>query len=324
VSLDLPAPVVAALQTMLDGISRSRLALAAASMSTAYRSGAHSAGVVTNQDTALAYAVSRMPATYAAVMRALHAVSARQPEFAPRTLLDLGAGPGSATLAASAHFPSISKQHLVEPNARMRSLAQRLVPSASIDMAVVDAGWASDAPADLVVASYVLAEQTIEGAQAIARAAYAATRDMLLLVEPGTPHGFARLSAARTTLIEAGATMIAPCPHAAPCPLVAPDWCHFRVRLPRSRDHIALKGAEAPFEDEPFCYLAVSRRPAVLPPIERLLRDPAVDKGAVSLTLCTPAGFDIRRVLRRNKAGYKAAKAISAGDMFPAEPGADE
>ena len=50
---------------------------------------------------ALAYALARMPATYAAVAAGLNALSEIKPDFAPATLLDVGAGPGTATWAAA-------------------------------------------------------------------------------------------------------------------------------------------------------------------------------------------------------------------------------
>ena len=86
------------------------------------------------------------------------------------------------------------------------------------------------------------------------------TRDTLLVVEPGTPAGYARIIALREHLIAAGAHVAAPCPHDGHCPLAAPDWCHFTQRLQRSRAHKQVKGAELPFEDEKFCLCRADAR----------------------------------------------------------------
>lgn len=49
---------------------------------------------------AAAYMAARMPACYAAVFKVLEEVSTRLPAFAPESMLDFGAGPGTAVWAA--------------------------------------------------------------------------------------------------------------------------------------------------------------------------------------------------------------------------------
>jgi ribosomal protein RSM22 (predicted rRNA methylase) len=66
----------------------------------------------------------------------------------------------------------------------------------------------------------------------------------------------------RRQLIEAGAHVLAPCPHDAPCPLAAPDWCHFSRRVARSRLHRLAKDADVPWEDESSSLSLASRQPA--------------------------------------------------------------
>ncbi len=105
--------------------------------------------------------------------------------------------------------------------------------------------------------------------RALAELMWAKTRDTLLVVEPGTPAGYARILALRTQLIASGAHVAAPCPHDDKCPLTAPDWCHFTQRLPRSRAHQQLKGAELAFEDEKFAYVALTRAPVAAAPRPR-------------------------------------------------------
>ena len=97
---DLPGALRAALDARLEGVSRRDLATRAARVSAAYRGGAGSSGVVLGPDDALAYALARLPATYAADVAAFSAAAEACPDFAPWRLLDAGAGPGTAAWAA--------------------------------------------------------------------------------------------------------------------------------------------------------------------------------------------------------------------------------
>jgi ribosomal protein RSM22 (predicted rRNA methylase) len=139
------------------------------------------------------------------------------------------------------------------------------------------------------------------------------TRDTLLVVEPGTPAGYKRIIALREHLVASGAHVAAPCPHDGACPLAAPDWCHFTQRLQRSRAHKQVKGADVPFEDEKFAYVALTRT-AIGQRLSRVLAQPAVGKAEVSAKLCTPGGLEIATVARRDKAAYAEARRWRWGD----------
>ena len=93
------------------------------------------------------------------------------------------------------------------------------------------------------------------------------------------------------------------------------DWCHFVQRLPRSRDHMALKGASVPFEDEKFSYLILQHEAAPAR-MARILRPPVIAKHAVSLSLCTERGLETRDVPKRDPAAYKRAKKADWGGAF--------
>src|SRR6185312_13937041 len=171
--------------------------------------------------------------------------------------------------------------------------------------------------ADLVVTSYALAELAPDKQTSTVGELWNACEGILALVEPGTPAGYARLLAARTALIAAGATILAPCPHALACPLVGEDWCHFSVRLPRSRDHRLAKGAEVPFEDERFSYL-IAARPGIAasPWRARVLAPPRTGKPGIALKLCGLDGQVEQRVAaKRDKPAYAAARRLGWGDV---------
>jgi len=314
----LPAELQTALSNRLEGLSRHDAAQRAARISRTYREGGSSDGIRSEID-ALAYALARMPATYAAVTAALNALCELRPDFAPRTLFDIGAGPGTASWAAMEAFPSLASFALADDNEALRSLALDLMRGS---LRLGDTNYqkgdarrllAAAEPADLVIASYLIGELDERERSEIAALAWERTRDTLLIVEPGTPTGFARIIALRAQLIAAAAHVVAPCPHDGQCPLTSPDWCHFTQRLPRSRAHMEIKGVDLPFEDEKFAYVAVMRDPPAQR-AARVLAQPVSSKAGITAKLCTPDGLAPITVPRRNKTDYARARRWRWGD----------
>jgi ribosomal protein RSM22 (predicted rRNA methylase) len=316
---DLPAELRAALDAKLQGLSRNDAAERAALISRTYRDGGNSGAIASAAD-ALAYAVARMPATYAAVTASLNALCELRPDFAPASLLDVGAGPGTASWAAAETFASLRGFALLDANSALRALALELCHDSTRLRGMTyhrgearAAALADAAQADLVVASYMIGEIGDAERSALAEQLWAKARDTLLIVEPGTPAGHARVIALRAQLIASGAHVAAPCPHDRACPLQAPDWCHFTQRLPRLRAHMQLKGAELPFEDEKFSYVALTRTPVARHPA-RVLAQPVVSKVEVAAKLCTADGLRIAKVPHRDKTTYARARRWRWGD----------
>jgi len=325
-SPDLPGSLRAALERMAHGLSRNDAAARAATISRTYRDGGNS-GTIRSDADALAYALARMPATYAAVTACLNALLDVRSDFQPESLLDVGAGPGTATWAAMLAYPSLQASTLLDANASLRRLALALsadqTPGKPLDyrQADVGSGLAAMPQSDLVVASYVVGELAEGARAAFATELWRTTRDTLLVVEPGTPAGYARIVALRAQLIAQGAHVVAPCPHDDPCPLVKPDWCHFAQRLSRSRAHKQIKGADLPFEDEKFSYVVLAREAIASRPA-RILAPPQVTKADMRLKLCRPDGNAvIASVPRRDKTAYARARRLGWGDAIdPVEP----
>jgi ribosomal protein RSM22 (predicted rRNA methylase) len=320
---DLPAELKSALDARLQGLSRNDAAGRAAVISQTYRGGGGSSAIRTETD-ALAYALARMPATYAAVTASLNALCEIKPDFAPKKLLDVGAGPGTATWAAAEAFSSLQDFTLLDANRALRALALDLgggsvrLRAMTYEHGEARAELAKADAADLVVASYMIGEIGDAEQKMLAELMWAKTRDTLLVVEPGTPAGYARILALRTQLIASGAHVAAPCPHNDKCPLTAPDWCHFTQRLPRSRAHQQIKGVELPFEDEKFAYVALTRAPIARHPA-RVLAQPVISKVEISAKLCTADGLTIAKVQRRAKADYARARRWRWGDAVMEE-----
>jgi ribosomal protein RSM22 (predicted rRNA methylase) len=309
-------------------VSRKAVAERAAAQSRTYRAGGGSQRIATAGD-ALAYAFTRLPATYAAVAAVFNAMGETLPAFAPRTLLDAGAGPGTAAFAAVQAFESLADIRLIDANAGLRNLALTLMAdaeSAALRRAAEIGSYrlgdalallADAEPADLVTASYAAGEIAAGGSTSdlarFTRLLWAATAGALVIVMPGTPDGYACMLRMRADLIAAGAHVAAPCPHDRSCPLQPPDWCHFAQRLPRSRDHLRVKGADVPFEDEKFSYAVLSRtRPQ--PVTARVLAPPHVTKIAVTAKLCKESGVESETAARRDPEAYRRFKSWRWGD----------
>jgi len=322
---DAGAALAEAIERELSGLGRRDLRGAASALSQRYRSApAAEPGPGLLSAELQAYLATRVPATFAATRRVLAEVGSLRPGWAPASVLDIGAGPGTATWAAAAVFPSLERAALIEREPEMAALGARLARSGAASVVagaawtVADAAEVTGHESDLVLAAYVLGELGPSRQRTCLERWWAATRGELILVEPGTPVGFERLRAARSALIGWGAQVTAPCPHDGRCPMAGSDWCHFAVRLARSSLHRGAKGAQLGYEDEKFSYLAVSTsRHSV--PVARLVRSPRPHKGHVRVWLCEADGLHERVISRRDGELYKRARAARWGDRL--DPG---
>ena len=318
---DLPPWLRGAIETAVEGQGGRRLGASRIETTERYRAGGTSALAIRSEADVAAYLAARLPATYAAIAAALHQSLLRLPEFNPQSLLDVGAGPGTASFAACEALPDLKHFTLLDSNLPFLAIAPTLLeasPSAALRAAetkAADMRSRAGLSADLVIAGYSMIELGASAIPDFVDLLWQSCTGVLLLVEPGTPAGFANILSARAVLIRAGAHIAAPCPAAHPCPIVRPDWCHFSQRLSRSRLHKQVKGADAPFEDERFSYLAVSR-PALGPRPSRILAPPVESKAGITFKLCTTEGLAERTVPSRDRAAFRQVRKSGWGDSL--------
>lgn len=316
--MTLPDSLRQGIELLVAETGRSKVDTAAARLSETYRAGGPAAERAARSRVEIAaYLATRAPATYAAVAEVFRQVELLRPGWRPASVLDLGAGPGTAAWAAVAVWPGIGTVELVEAEPEMARVATALAatgPAVLRDahLTIGDAG-AQGPSAELAIASYVIGELDDTALERFAVSAWARTSDTLVVVEPGTTAGYRRVLAVRDLLLGAGASTLAPCPHDGACPLPDGDWCHFSTRLPRSATHRVAKGAARGFEDEKFAYVALCR--SVQPRTEaRVIRRPDPRQGHVVLDLCTTAGIEQRTVSRRQGDAYRRARKLRWGD----------
>ncbi len=170
------------------------------------------------------------------------------PGEGPLTIIDLGAGTGAAglacaqTLAAtrpgqSARLEMVDRQG--EPLTLARMLADHgrsLWPSTTIRQTTADVrDWKPATPADIILCSFAanewMEQQPEESFIAWAEQMFAALRPggWFILIEPSLRFTVERMERLRDHFATATrANIIAPCPHHAPCPMLAQKrgWCH--------------------------------------------------------------------------------------------------
>lgn len=321
--MELPAGLKAEIEEKCAGYGQAALVSAARELSRRYRSESGRGKRLLTKDTeALAYAVVRMPATFGAVSTALKYTLACFPEEIEMAL-DVGAGTGAAGWALHALCENAVALTCLERENAMIALGASLMAS---EPGLAETNWVrhdlSVSPvthtADLVMASYALNELDEKTRSAVLKNLWDCTGKLLLLIEPGTPVGFAQLRQAREILTGLGGQVAAPCPHSQACPLPAEDWCHFTCRVSRSRLHKLMKEGDAPYEDEKFAYLAVSKVPCAPAPA-RILRHPIKEAGHIALKLCTAEGIAVRSVTKKEGPLFKTARKADVGDPFPEE-----
>ncbi len=296
-----------------------------ATLSNWYRSPGGPRGLPPVRDFAAAYAAYRMPATFHAAAAAMRAAAELTPDYRPRSMLDVGAGPGSAIWAAAATWPSLVRAQAVERDGPSIDLGRDLAAHSGvavlvgIDWTRADATTNRLAPADLVTASYLVGELDPEQQERAVDRLWDLTAGLLVIVEPGTPRGADRIRLATRRLINGGAAVLAPCP-GAECPATAAEWCHFSVRLERSRLHRRAKQVELDYEDEKFAYVVAARDTVPsLAAAGRVVSRPRRAKGRVELRLCTPSGLVTRMVARSEGDAYKLARKLEWGSLVPQE-----
>ena len=321
--MQLPPQLRYAIESETAQCNQQSLSQAATELSEKYRAQRPLKGkFITSEIHRLAYITTRFPATFAATHSVFTEIQRLMPDHPITSLLDLGAGPGTASWAATQVFPDLQQITLIEQDEGLIQLGKSLALTGENTL-LQNATWAranlrtiNTFPAhDLVISSYALGELPQNVSGEILKTAWSSANTTLAIIEPGTMVGFNRIRQFRDDLLELGGHLIAPCPHQNECPIGVDDWCHFSQRVDRSSLHRRLKTGTLGHEDEKFSYIAASKDP-IQPASARVLRHPKRRSGHAQLQLCTQDGIQTITVSRREKNNWKRARRIDWGDAW--------
>jgi ribosomal protein RSM22 (predicted rRNA methylase) len=313
--MQLPEELQLAIDRIVEKAPPTALKKAREALSFDYRHGRGS--IFEDEEKRLAYIGARMPATFGAVFKALEKLKELYSFPESIRLLDLGAGPGTASWAAASLF-NLDKITLIEKSHDAIALGKALAKESALGNAEWLCGSLSDIKvfpeADLAVLSYAAGE--LGNPEELIERLYNSPVGCILVVEPGTPQGFHLIRKIRQQMIDLGANLIAPCPHQFACPIQGSDWCHFSARVERTRLHRQLKEGTLGHEDEKFSYVAAATKPG-LKITGRIVRHLQKHSGHTRMTLCTNEGkLEEKTVTRSQKGLYRQARDAEWGDIW--------
>jgi ribosomal protein RSM22 (predicted rRNA methylase) len=325
--MGMPQALNEAIEAEAAALPAHSIAQAAAELGRDYSGvGSASAGRLASPQARIAYLIARMPAIFEVNCAVMAELARLRPGLEIRSVLDLGSGPGTATLAAQQICGPLQAATMVDSHAGWIDLRARLLTAADPRLASAARPVSADLrhpvelnPHDLVIISYALGEMDQAVARRLIDRAWAWARSAVVVVEPGTPRGFGAIAAARDALIGAQACIVAPCTHARRCPLTQRnDWCHFDIRVARTRRQQHIKAANLPFEIEKYSYVIAAKSVEASDlGAARIIKHPLKKSGHVILDLCT-AKAAIERIVvsRREKGPYRQARAARWGELW--------
>ncbi|EFJ28742.1 hypothetical protein SELMODRAFT_93775 [Selaginella moellendorffii] len=244
-----------------------------------------------------AYVAAKMPAVYSVIHTVLSEVARRLPDFKPENVLDYGSGPGTSIWAMSQVWPKTVKLvNMVETSPSMLAASKKILEDLE-DPPVMHnhktlrilSKKTRHSGHDIVIACHAIGElPTVEEQITTARQLWALTRDILVIVEPGTSEGSLTVRGIRAHILAlerkasisfvssnihseeeveipgGGAHVIAPCPHDGVCPMDGTTvFCHFVQRLERTfTQRMAKKHSRTMlrgYEDEKYSYVVLRR-----------------------------------------------------------------
>lgn len=252
----------------------------------------------------------------------------------PGPWMDWGCGSGMAARRAVDHFEAIARPACLRLFDRS-SLALEFAAQATrrgrdwLSVEICASDWLNaTTKVGTLLVSHVLNELDEAGGRMLRQVIDQA--DAVLWVEPGTYADSRSLIALRETLKEQF-HLLAPCPHAAPCGLLAPEneghWCHHFAASPLGimSDSNWVRFAHRAGIDLrrlPYSYLVMERKgvraavPGLLPEgWSRLLGEPRIYKGFAKLLSCQNEGVCDLELQKR--VDPNAFKTIKTGDGPP-------
>lgn len=276
----------------------------------------------------IAYLALRAPATYAQIYGALSQITELIPAFNPKSVLDIGSGPGTGIWAAKTVWTTINLATCIDKNEQLLITGEEITQKANIIKDVTWTKWDSirdealNVPmSDVVIVANVLNEMPINEARNLLGQAFNRCRGILIIVEPGTPFGIDIIQAAAKSFANKNL-------------LLAPyidnsfvtnkeNWLHFSQRFIRPEFQRRIRQrlridplAASDWEEAKYAYTAISKIPADINIWGRVIGLTQKQKGFIEIPILTKDGISNLKVMKRHKTNYNFAKDLKWGQII--------
>ncbi len=278
---------------------------------------------------ALAYLGLRFPATYAQIAGALLQIQDRVPDWRPRSVLDIGCGPGTGIWAATSVWPDMTAAVGVDQDTHLLSLAEEIGSDAHISTKITwvqqtVARWTATVDTntyDLIIVANVLNELPKGIKDDFFAALQQHSSGIVLLLEPGTPRGYAIIRSAAEKIV-LKAPLIAPYIHNTFVPSEA-YWIHFPQLFTRPDFLRKIRQSmressdmASDWEETKYSYVACGSVPMTTTYWGQAIGSVQKYRGYLTLPVLTADGVHTARVMKRHKVEYAAAKRIRWGELI--------
>jgi ribosomal protein RSM22 (predicted rRNA methylase) len=276
----------------------------------------------------LAYIALRSPATYAQITAALLQVQEVMPHFTPKTVLDMGSGPGTGVWAAQTVWRSLVMATCTDQEASFLSINRSIVEGAKLPLKV---SWQSadvsnlaenfNTMYDVVIIANVLNEIDETGRINVVTKAFNLCRGVMIIIEPGTPFGSIIVSDIAKHFGKRAA-LVAPYMNNSfvsdqnyyihfPQRFLRPEFTR-RVRQHMREDHLSSSNVE----EAKYSFVAISKIPQEVAAWGRCVGNIEKQKGFLEVPVLTESGIAKVKVLKRNKQQYEFAKNLRWGEII--------
>ncbi|KAF6019801.1 hypothetical protein EB796_021891 [Bugula neritina] len=281
------------------------------------------------------YMSSHLLSNYAVWYSIMSEISAIDPEFRPQNVLDFGSGLATSVWAINEIWTSVNEHYCWDHSVDVCTLARLLLQEGKADADMVFPGVyfrqqldkeysKKGLRFDLVLSGHTLLELPTKKTrlQHIDKL-WTQTKDYLILVEIGTPHGHSLIEEARLHILNTykntkhSGHVFAPCPHEKPCPVVSErsKACSFEVTYKVGPSQVQKKKVflESESKKEPkqrskkgtsvrYCYVVLKKgNLAEEPRAPRCLSNANKQKSSVQCQLCFPDGRVGRAVFTQSQ-----------------------